>query len=1111
MKSLFFFFTVLFASNLIFLIRETTGLHCNSVVTPLPSYTNNVVCSGVGSCGFMAPPSCPPGGSCHLTCSGVGSCNDIIFNCPDGFDCYVQCTGSASCDGIVANCPGLNGKCLIENAANSRLSAITTKLTTENLQVTFTSGGCTLISYIGYGTSLISMASVTKTTVVVGPILNDNVLTRKIFVDLDTTTSAVVLSCGFAFQCGFLNYKTTGATLLRLNCDSSTVCQFSSPLNPTDPLPGTQIFCDDANQAYCTQANTVNMCTKSSSSCGDICNNVFPSFSQTPSRTPTKSVTRTRTPTISFTSTLTPTKSVTRTRTPTISVTSTLTPTESVTQTRTPSRSITRTKTPTRTPTISVTPSRTPTISVTSSRTPTISVTSTRTPTISVTSTVTTTPTISVTSTVSVSTSSSLSLSPSTSPNFCGNGQLDPFEQCDPLIHPNITGLDLLYCFSENCTWNKDPQDCNQISSDYEIRRISRLVDLYLMRANKDVLGGAVNSLSGQWVVNNGTIRVSGVLISDANNTQEYWMMNLGNCTNKIPDDPTTTVSFDLNTIVQPIPLFDCCNQTFCTEKILDMSNEYCSTYGTCNETELYNLGMNLTYLGHTYTMTNISETPSCFDFTQPQVQEYKILGRQHLCCATNVFRAINDKCSYGFHWDLNVTSPNVFTTLTNTDPTSGFIESDFGYETLTYEDHAPDHDNNDIVIRHREVCAYLYLNSTFAPVLDCYSYLNNVARGGGYDNQIYLAPNGVVNVPNWPTPPQTPCVLYDYLSPIPPNRYLPEFDLFLSYTDTNPVTNEWSVMNGVLGLNYLIKPGNSIDNLNLTSNFKCTYDFSSPFMPMDQPNSICGMTTGITNYLVYPDLKTNLPSDLPPGEESYPNTMNSSLPFIRNTYDVLMSWSYLHPYQSHYINMSKVFEKVIPVQENGVNGTGTPRVRYYLNNLSCDKQIDLVNIDPQFVDHYLIPWAFAVPKSLWCWALEGIPLYMPDNMTGQCVFGQKTGKNCSIITNQCPFSFCVVSSNTCYGTSDPCDVISQCPYARDCYTRNNYCDANAPLPCDHLAGSYPYVFNYQQCLDLGCYNENPDPGCLSSPFDCYAESTMHWYFYPNVNIDTHLFKPSLQ
>ncbi len=723
------------------------------------------------------------------------------------------------------------------------------------------------------------------------------------------------------------------------------------------------------------------------------------------------------------------------------------------------------------------------------------------------------TPSLSLTSSISLTTSltssTSPSLSPSTTPNFCGNGQLDPFEQCDPLIYPNITGLDLLFCFPESCTWNKDPEDCSLISSDYEIRRITRLVDLYLLRASNDIQGGVVNSLSGQWVENNGTIRVSGLVASAVNNTENFWMMNVGNCTNKIPEDPNLIVSIDLNTVSQPIPLFDCCNQTFCTEKILDMSNDYCSTFGFCNETELYNIGTNLTYLGHTYSMVNISESPSCFNFTSQQVQDYKILGRQYLCCAANVFRTINDKCSYGFHWDMNTTNPSVFTTMTDSDPSGGFIESDFGYETLTYEDHAPDHDNNDAVLRHREVCAYIFVNSTFSPAISCYSYLNNVARGGGYDNQIYLALNGLVNPPSWPTPPQTPCVLYDYLAPIPPNQFLPGFDLFLSFSELYPGPGEWTSMNGVLGIFYLIQPGQNIDNLNLTSTFKCTYDFSDPFLLLDPPNQLCGTTTGIANYLIYPDLKTNLPSGLPMGEENYPNTMNSSQPSIKNTYNVIMEWGYLHPYQSYYINMSKVFEKAIPVQDNGVNGTGIPRLRYYLNNLSCDKQIDLADIDPQFVDDSLIPWAFAVPKSLWCWALEGIPLYMPDNMTGQCVFGQNTGKTCSVIDNQCPFSFCVIGSGTCYGSLDPCDAISQCPYGRDCYTRNNYCDVGTPLPCEHLAGSYPYVFNYQQCLDLGCYNENPDPSCLVSPFDCYAESTMHWYFYPNVNINMHLYIPS--
>lgn len=110
---------------------------------------------------------------------------------------------------------------------------------------------------------------------------------------------------------------------------------------------------------------------------GNVCISSLPTFTQTPSSTPTL----TPTPTHTFTPTFSPTS------TPTLTVTSTLTSTDTLTLTSTPtltqSRTFTSTPTPTFTPTFTPTPTSTSTLTSTPTITPTL--TSTSTPTITAT------------------------------------------------------------------------------------------------------------------------------------------------------------------------------------------------------------------------------------------------------------------------------------------------------------------------------------------------------------------------------------------------------------------------------------------------------------------------------------------------------------------------------------------------------------------------------------------------------------------------------------------------------------------------------------------------------------------------------------------------------
>jgi hypothetical protein len=134
-----------------------------------------------------------------------------------------------------------------------------------------------------------------------------------------------------------------------------------------------------------------------------------PTSSESPTGTPTETITETPTP--SESSTQTPTETVTTTPTPTPSTTETLTPSPSASPT--PSQTSTITPTPTPTSTTTSTPTPTPTPSTTQTATPTSSESPTETPTGTITETPTATPTSTTTSTPTVTSTTTASVSPS--------------------------------------------------------------------------------------------------------------------------------------------------------------------------------------------------------------------------------------------------------------------------------------------------------------------------------------------------------------------------------------------------------------------------------------------------------------------------------------------------------------------------------------------------------------------------------------------------------------------------------------------------------------------------------------------------------------------------
>jgi hypothetical protein len=130
----------------------------------------------------------------------------------------------------------------------------------------------------------------------------------------------------------------------------------------------------------CTLTHTSNLCGSNGKTITAnfkiSCAAITPTFTLTPTITPTRSVT----PTFTLTPTITPTRSVTPTKTPTPSISSTKTPTPSISSTKTPTPSIS----PTITPSVCPIPSEVVNVQITCPNCNNVEVDISPTPTISV-------------------------------------------------------------------------------------------------------------------------------------------------------------------------------------------------------------------------------------------------------------------------------------------------------------------------------------------------------------------------------------------------------------------------------------------------------------------------------------------------------------------------------------------------------------------------------------------------------------------------------------------------------------------------------------------------------------------------------------------------------
>ncbi|MGD0945795.1 MAG: choice-of-anchor Q domain-containing protein [Candidatus Binatia bacterium] len=234
---------------------------------------------------------------------------------------------------------------------------------------------------------------------------------------------------------------TNGSQCYGGECDSTlnTCCgQTANCSDGTSCTGGSQCYggaCDSTLNTCCgwsANCSDGTSCTSSAQCSSGICfSGTCVEPTSTPTQTPTVTPTPTDTPTVTPAPTDTPTVTPTPTDTPTVTATPTVTDTPTVTPTPTDTPTVTPTPTVTDTPTVTPTSTDTPTVTPTRTDTPTMTPTPTVTDTPTVTPTPSATATPTETATVSPTNTPTATPTATPTPTGCGNGVLDPGEECD--------------------------------------------------------------------------------------------------------------------------------------------------------------------------------------------------------------------------------------------------------------------------------------------------------------------------------------------------------------------------------------------------------------------------------------------------------------------------------------------------------------------------------------------------------------------------------------------------------------------------------------------------------------------------------------------------------
>lgn len=413
-------------------------------------------------------------------------------------------------------------------------------------------------------------------------------------------------------------------------------------------------------------------------------------------------------------------------------------------------------------------------------------------------------------------------------------------------------------------------------------------------------------------------------------------------------------------------------------------------------------------------------------------------------CCALAIYDQIVNTCSPDQRWDLENS-----TVIRNGD----YI----GFNYFSFEDCHPDHDINDLVLRIRtatlvsDIVDGIPIGRPTVRSTAVHAYPK--ARGAGFMHQFLVSLDGILDNPNG-TLEHRPPVLTECdsefeqtMKPITINttNYLKSGDIYssvLRHIFTFRLPLDASIQQCVLSADA---------------------DSEQP-IPDSLPATCSNNSVGKDILLIPNDFQV-LPDV---GGSLYTNTFNGS---------ALVEPTYTFSSLIQYANSS-----TLPVNYTLLTGTF---LRFYLRNTDCNTTIDLVEIDPCFLDETFRPWGITIKTpNLWRWPLEGIPVELGDK-TGQCVGGDRGGLECAPGPLNCPQGFCLLSKQECRESTNAgafCNITSECPFGDECFSEmgaypqfdEHYeCFKQQGRCCDVAVNWFDFPL-HRDCRDVWCLCDPP-------------------------------------